>query len=71
LREKSLHSARLGPSPPHNAPARPHALACTHGDERINRNNHPILAGDIIGTHNATICDADYLFRKAAPSVID
>ncbi len=36
----------------------------TRGDERINRNNHPIRAGDIIGTHNGTIYNADYLFRR-------
>jgi len=36
----------------------------TRGDERINRNNHPIRAGDVIGTHNGTIYNADYLFRR-------
>jgi len=36
----------------------------TRGDERVNRNNHPIRAGDIIGTHNGTIYNADYLFRR-------
>ncbi|WLQ13239.1 hypothetical protein O5O45_26260 [Hahella aquimaris] len=35
----------------------------TRGDELNNRNNHPIRAGDIIGTHNGTIYNADYLFR--------
>ena len=34
------------------------------GGERINRNNHPIRAGDVIGTHNGTIYNADYLFRR-------
>jgi len=34
------------------------------GDERVNRNNHPIWAGDVIGTHNGTIYNADYLFRR-------
>jgi glucosamine 6-phosphate synthetase-like amidotransferase/phosphosugar isomerase protein len=36
----------------------------TRGDERINSNNHPIRAGDVIGTHNGTIYNADYLFRR-------
>lgn len=36
----------------------------TRGNERINCNNHPIRAGDIIGTHNGTIYNADYLFRR-------
>jgi len=36
----------------------------TRGDERINRNNHPIRAGDVIGTHNGTIYNADRLFRR-------
>lgn len=36
----------------------------TRGDERINRNNHPIRAGDVIGTHNGTIYNADHLFRR-------
>ena len=36
----------------------------TRGDERISRNNHPIRAGDVIGTHNGTIYNADYLFRR-------
>jgi glucosamine 6-phosphate synthetase-like amidotransferase/phosphosugar isomerase protein len=36
----------------------------TRGDERVNRNNHPIRAGDVIGTHNGTIYNADYLFRR-------
>ena len=36
----------------------------TRGDERVNHNNHPIRAGEVIGTHNGTICNADYLFRR-------
>ena len=36
----------------------------TRGNERINCNNHPIRAGAIIGTHNGTIYNADYLFRR-------
>jgi len=48
----------------------------TRGDERINRNNHPIRAGDVIGTHNGTFyrglrlrrfaeVDSELLFRLA------
>ena len=36
----------------------------TRGDERINENNHPIRAGDILGTHNGIIYNANYLFRR-------
>ena len=36
----------------------------TRGDERVNSNNHPIRAGEVIGTHNGTIYNADYLFRR-------
>ena len=36
----------------------------TRGSEQDNRNNHPILAGDVLGTHNGTILNADYLFRR-------
>ena len=36
----------------------------THGDERVNGNNHPIRAGDILGTHNGTIYNANTLFRR-------
>lgn len=36
----------------------------TRGDEQINRNNHPIRAGHVIGTHNGTIYNADALFRR-------
>lgn len=34
----------------------------TRGDARNNANNHPIRAGNVIGTHNGTILNADYLF---------
>lgn len=33
----------------------------TRGNEFNNRNNHPIRAGIVIGTHNGTIYNADYL----------
>jgi len=36
----------------------------TWGDEANNLNNHPIRAGDVIGTHNGTLYNADYLFRR-------
>lgn len=36
----------------------------TRGSEENNRNNHPILAGQAIGTHNGTIYNADELFRR-------
>ena len=36
----------------------------TRGDERINENNHPIRAGDILGTHNGTLYNANTLFRR-------
>ena len=36
----------------------------TRGDERVNENNHPIRAGDILGTHNGTIYNANTLFRR-------
>jgi glucosamine 6-phosphate synthetase-like amidotransferase/phosphosugar isomerase protein len=36
----------------------------TRGNEFNNRNNHPIRAGIVIGTHNGTIYNADYLFRR-------
>jgi predicted glutamine amidotransferase len=40
-----------------------HARWRTCGDERVN-NNHPIRAGEVIGTHNGTIFNADYRFRR-------
>lgn len=36
----------------------------TRGSEDNSRNNHPIRSGIIIGTHNGTIYNADYLFRR-------
>ena len=36
----------------------------TRGDENVNENNHPIRAGDILGTHNGTIYNANTLFRR-------
>ena len=36
----------------------------TRGDEQVNLNNHPIRAGKVIGTHNGTIYNAVYLFRR-------
>lgn len=36
----------------------------TRGDEHVNENNHPIRAGDILGTHNGTIYNAEELFQR-------
>jgi len=36
----------------------------TRGDERVNSNNRPIRAGEVIGTHNGTIYNANHLFRR-------
>ena len=36
----------------------------TRGDEHINRNNHPIRAADVVGTHNGTVYNADELFER-------
>jgi glucosamine 6-phosphate synthetase-like amidotransferase/phosphosugar isomerase protein len=36
----------------------------TRGDEHVNRNNHPIRAGEVVGIHNGTIYNADELFDR-------
>ncbi len=36
----------------------------TRGDEQVNENNHPIRAGDILGSHNGTIDNANSLFQR-------
>ncbi len=36
----------------------------TRGSEDNSRNNHPIRAGAILGTHNGTIYNADHLFGR-------
>lgn len=36
----------------------------TVGDASNNHNNHPILAGSIIGTHNGTVLNANSLFAR-------
>jgi glucosamine 6-phosphate synthetase-like amidotransferase/phosphosugar isomerase protein len=41
-----------------------HTRLPTRGSVLDNRNNHPIRAGMIIGTHNGTIYNADWLFKK-------
>jgi len=46
------HQCRLG-----------HTRWRTRGSEQNNRNNHPLRAGQVIGTHNGTIYNADELFR--------
>ena len=41
-----------------------HARWRTRGDERNNRNNHPIVASGVLGTAQGTIYNADALFRR-------
>lgn len=41
-----------------------HARWRTCGDEHNNANNHPVVAGDAIGTANGTILNADSLFGR-------
>ena len=41
-----------------------HTRRCTRGDEKINENNRSIRAGNILGTHNGTIYNANTLFRR-------
>jgi len=41
-----------------------HTRAQTKGDKKFNVNNHPIIAGDIIGVHNGIISNDDTLFKK-------
>lgn len=41
-----------------------HTRFKTVGDQMINRNNHPILAGSVIGTHNGTIQNHAEIFRR-------
>lgn len=53
-----------GSIPPASTILLGHTRWRTRGNERVNRNNHPIRAGDIIGTHNGTIYNADYLFWR-------
>ncbi len=38
----------------------------TIGDASNNENNHPIRAGNVLGTHNGTILNADQLFDRLA-----
>ncbi len=53
---------------PHHAALGSHPPAHPRGDEKINENNHPIRAGDILGTHNnGTIYNANTLFRRFKP----
>jgi glucosamine 6-phosphate synthetase-like amidotransferase/phosphosugar isomerase protein len=41
-----------------------HTRWSTRGDPANNRNNHPLRAGVVIGTHNGTIFNADHLFQR-------
>lgn len=41
-----------------------HTRWATHGSPENNHNNHPIIAGSVLGTHNGTIDNADRLFNR-------
>jgi hypothetical protein len=41
-----------------------HTRSQTKGDRKFNVNNHPIVAGNIIGVHNGMISNDDILFKK-------
>lgn len=41
-----------------------HTRWATQGSPKRNRNNHPIVCGKVIGTHNGTISNDDALFRR-------
>lgn len=41
-----------------------HARRRTRRDERDNASNHSLLAGDVVGTYNGTILNADTLFWR-------
>jgi len=41
-----------------------HTRYRTRGSEKRNRNNHPLRAGSVLGTHNGTILNADELFTE-------
>ncbi len=43
-----------------------HARWATRGDPMDNSNNHPLRVGEVIGTHNGTIWNADKLFERLA-----
>lgn len=41
-----------------------HSRWKTVGSQYENKNNQPLIVGDIVGSHNGTIRNADYLFRS-------
>lgn len=41
-----------------------HTRFVTRGDAAVNENNHPLRTGDCLVTHNGTVLNADYLFRR-------
>lgn len=41
-----------------------HARAATKGSRENNHNNHPIMAGEIVGVHNGIIYNDDEIFRN-------
>lgn len=61
LRDVVLHSV-LSNADPNTTILMGHTRWKTRGDQRNNANNHPICAGNVIGTHNGHIANADYLF---------
>ena len=41
-----------------------HTRFATQGSPKVNRNNHPIKAGSVVGTHNGWVSNDDELFDK-------
>ena len=41
-----------------------HTRFVTRGDASVNENNHPFRTGDCLVTHNGTVLNADYLFKR-------
>jgi len=46
-----------------------HTRAQTKGNKRYNDNNHPIIAGKVIGVHNGVIANDDILFGEYKESI--
>ncbi len=63
VRDKGFHEV-LGAIDNRTTLVLGHTRWRTRGDEQINKNNHPIRAGDILGTHNGTLYNANTLFRR-------
>jgi glucosamine 6-phosphate synthetase-like amidotransferase/phosphosugar isomerase protein len=41
-----------------------HTRWATQGDPAVNRNNHPLICGPVLGTHNGTIVNATWAFKR-------